>query len=186
MELYADKKMSLDYDVLEDSQTEELANQAHVAVFQGRGIQDSIMVFMLFSINVIGILFYGFFLAKINIILIVIVILSEMTVFMLLIYARKKEEAKWSEMSCAVRKMEYLTSNAGNIDAGKDVRVFGLHKWLLRKYDKALFDMGKLSLSTQNGYFLSSIVEVTLTFIKNCIMYVLLLSHLYEGKMGVS
>lgn len=186
MELYADKKMSLDYDVLEDSQTEELANQAHIAVFQGRGIQDSIMVFMSFSINVIGILFYGFFLAKINIILIVIIILSEMIVFMLLTYARKKEEAKWPEMSCAVRKMEYLTSNAGNIDTGKDVRVFGLHKWLLKKYDKALFDMGKLSLSTQNGHFLSSIVEVTLAFIKNCIMYVLLLSHLYEGKMGVS
>ena len=186
MELYADKKMSLDYDVLEDSQTEELANQAHIAVFQGRGIQDSIMVFMSFSINVIGILFYGFFLAKINIILIVIVILSEMIVFMLLTYARKKEEAKWPEMSCAIRKMEYLTSIVGNLDTGKDVRVFGLHKWLLRKYDKALFDTGKLSLSTQNGYFLSSIVEVTLTFIKNCIMYGLLLVHLYEEKMGVS
>lgn len=186
MELYADKKMSLDYDVLEDSQTEELANQAHIAVFQGRGIQDSIMVFMSFSINVIGILFYGFFLAKINIILIVIVFLSEMIVFMLLTYARKREEAKWPEMSCAVRKMEYLTSNAGNIDTGKDVRVFGLHKWLLRKYDKALFDMGKLSLSTQNGYFLSGIVEVTVAFIKNCIMYVMLLFYLYEGNMGVS
>lgn len=186
MEIYADKKMSLDYDVLEDNQTEELANQAHVAVFQGRGIQDSIMVFMSFSINVIGVLLYGFFLAKINIVLIVIVILSEMIVFMLLTYARKKEEANCSQMSCAVRKMEYLTSNAGNIDTGKDVRVFGLHKWLLRKYDKALFDMEKLSLSTQNGYFLSSIAEVTLTFIKNFIMYVLLLSYLYEGKMEVS
>lgn len=186
MELYAEKKMSLDYDVLEDGQTEELANQAHVAVFQGRGIQDSIMAFMSFSINVIGILFYGFLLAKINIILIDIVVLSEMIVFVMLTYARKKEESKWPEMSCEVRKMEYLTSNAGNIDTGKDIRVFGLHKWLLKKYDKALFDMEKLSLSTQNGYFLSSIVEVTLTFIKNFIMYVLLLSHLYEGKIGAS
>lgn len=66
MELYADKKMSLDYNVLEDKQTEELASQAHIAVFQGRGIQDSVKVFLSFSINLIGILFYGWLLISPN------------------------------------------------------------------------------------------------------------------------
>ena len=186
MELYADKKMSLDYDVLEDKQTEELASQAHIAVFQGRGIQDSVKVFLSFSINLIGILFYGWLLIRLNPILIGAIVISELMVFKLLMTARKKEENNWPDMSSAIRKTEYITSKSGDINTGKDIRVFQLHNLLLSKYGKSLSELENVSLSTQNWYFLSNIAEVLLAFVKNCISYVLLLNYLYIGKIDVS
>ena len=186
MELYADKKMSLDYNVLEDKQTEELASQAHIAVFQGRGIQDSVKVFLSFSINLIGILFYGWLLIRLNPILIGAIVISELIVFKLLMTARKKEENNWPDMSSAIRKTEYITSKSGDIQTGKDIRVFQLHNLLLSKYGKSLSELESVSLSTQNWYFLSNIAEVLLAFVKNCISYVLLLNYLYIGKIDVS
>jgi len=186
MELYADKKMSLDYNVLEDKQTEELASQAHIAVFQGRGIQDSVKVFLSFSINLIGILFYGWLLIRLNPILIGAIVISELIVFKLLMTARKKEENNWPDMSSAIRKTEYITSKSGDIKTGKDIRVFQLHNLLLSKYGKSLSELESVSLSTQNWYFLSNIAEVLLAFVKNCISYVLLLNYLYIGKIDVS
>lgn len=186
MELYADKKMSLDYNILEDKQTEELASQAHIAVFQGRGIQDSIKVFLSFSINLIGIFFYGWLLIRLNPILIGAIVISELIVFKLLMTARKKEENNWPDMSSAIRKTEYITSKSGDINIGKDIRVFQLHNLLLSKYGKSLSELENVSLSTQNWYFLSNITEVLLAFVKNCISYVLLLNYLYIGKIDVS
>lgn len=186
MELYADKKMSLDYNILEDKQTEELASQAHIAVFQGRGIQDSVKVFLSFSINLIGILFYGWLLIRLNPILIGAIVISELIVFKLLMTARKKEENNWPDMSSAIRKTEYITSKSGDIKTGKDIRVFQLHNLLLSKYGKSLSELESVSLSTQNWYFLSNIAEVLLAFVKNCISYVLLLNYLYIGKIDVS
>ena len=186
MELYADKKMSLDYNILEDKQTEELASQAHIAVFQGRGIQDSIKVFLSFSINLIGIFFYGWLLIRLNPILIGAIVISELIVFKLLMTARKKEENNWPDMSSAIRKTEYITSKSGDINIGKDIRVFQLHNLLLSKYGKSLSELENVSLSAQNWYFLSNITEVLLAFVKNCISYVLLLNYLYIGKIDVS
>lgn len=186
MELYAEKKMEMDYDVLEQNDVQELANQAYTGVFQGRGLQDSITVFMTFLIHVFGFIMYGTLLMRQNVILILMILLSESIIYVILNFARKKEKGKWPLMSEEIRKTEYITNQASSLAAGKDIRLFQMATWFMKEYRQSVKKIGKVSAATQNWYFTGNAAEVLFAFIRNSAAYIFLIILVLDRKIEIA
>lgn len=186
MKLYAEKKMSLDYEILENKDLQDLANEAHVAVFQGRGIEEAVTVFTSFAINIFGLIIYAVLLTRINVCLVVVIAFTEIIVMMLLRNAKKNEDKIWPDISEEIRKMEYLTAKTGDSIAGKDIRLFHMKEWLATKYNDSLQRMERKAAKTQNGYLCANVCEQLLVFIKNSIAYILLIGIWSRGRITIS
>ena len=186
MKLFAEKKMRLNYETLMKREVQELSAQAYIAVFQGRGIQDCIIIFMEFFINLFGLLVYGFMIAKLSLALALVILLSELVVNIFLRYARHYEGKTWPLISKEISLMEYLSNKSKSLAYGKDIRIFNMYDWITQKYDKSLKSMEHVSLSIQRRYFYSKILDILFQFLKNLVTYIILTVLLFHGKIDMS
>ncbi len=66
--------------------------------------------------------------------------------------------------------------------AGKDIRMYHMTGWFLKKYDRALSDMDSIFRQIHNGYFLRSAGDAALTLLTNGFTYFYLISLLIKER----
>jgi ABC-type multidrug transport system fused ATPase/permease subunit len=180
---YVQKKMRVDYDVLENKEFQTNASAAYTAIYQGRGIDDATYRLPNFIAFFGQALVYGILLARVNLWVLVLALICAMIQIQLLKLARSKHGEAHPHLADASKKMSYLTSQSMEPAAGKDIRIYHMAGWLMKKYEDTLGEMNGLYRKVHNWYFVRSLSDAGLDFLRNGLIYGYLIYLVTQGKL---
>ena len=126
------KIMDLDYDQLEQEQKK--AGNAWKALKDDYNFTGMMQSFSITMQAVFGILGYGFLLVKNSIWILLVTCCSLVFHFFLLSLAKKKHRFYHVHLSSAAKEAAYLSRQSMESAAGKDIRIYQMADWLLKKY----------------------------------------------------
>ena len=95
-------------------------------------------------------------------------------------YRHREEEAEYS------RRMTYVTDKASDYKLAKDLRIFGMQRWLEDMYrgSQRLFDA--FIARRERVYILGNIIDTALSFLRNSLAYIYLIYMVVEGGLPAS
>ncbi len=135
------KVLSMDYEILETPDVLDFSKKAQEAVqnrWEGmEGMLHNSYAFMQRFLTM-AITFTGVLVLDVRLIL-VIAVLSTIQFFRYRYISKKDKREVWDTLSPFWRKIEYMEQTTQDFEYAKDIRLFGMKKWLLKK-QKGVFD----------------------------------------------
>lgn len=183
---YADKILHMDFAVLDTEDFKKWSDSAWRMSRHGSGASAVLFYLPYFTSNFAATAIYGLILARRSILLTLIIICSVVLDMCLLMLARRQHENLLEDISRDSRKAEYITSSVNTAEAGKDIRIYHMLDWILKKYDTLLEDMDRSYRRIHNWYLLRNSSAAVFDLIKNGVAYLILLTMLTTGKIGAS
>ena len=166
---YADKcfrkVMDLDYDLLEQPEKQDVIGNAWKGVRDSYNFDLACMAFPICLSSGVSVVFYGILIGRKSILLVALMILSVALSMYLLNFARKKHRECYDRLSRYSKEAAYISSQAIDGSAGKDIRIYKLLDLFLKKYDEALEHMGKVFAGIHNWYFLKHVSDAVFGFV---------------------
>jgi ABC-type multidrug transport system fused ATPase/permease subunit len=185
-EPFIDKKMKLDYDVLEQKDFQTISSASYTAIYQGRGIDESVTKLAAFLCYFIPALVYAGFLVRVSIWIVVLALLSSVLQIYFLKFAREKHGEAHPILSNFASKLSYLTNQTMDTAACKDIRIFQMQKWLMKKYTDNLNGMNQVYYKVHDGYFLRNVGDAGIEFFRNGLIYAYLIYLTSIGKLSLA
>ena len=183
---YIQKKMRLDYDILEKKDFQTHSNAAYTAIYQGRGIDDAAWRLPRFLTYMGTAAVYGIMLARASIWILVLALVCGFVQIQILKYARLKHGESHPVLSDLSRKMSYMTSQSMEPAAGKDIRIYHMSGWLMKKYEDTLNAMNKEYYKVHNWYFVRGLSDAGLDLLRNGLVYGYLIYMVTAGTLTLS
>lgn len=180
------KRMKVDYDVLEKKDFMTQASASYTAIYHGRGINDSVDKLSYFLSSLVPAVVYAIFLARIRFWIPILALATAVGQIMLLKLAREKHSEAHPILSDFAGKLAYLTNETMETAAGKDVRIFHMQKWLMKKYCDNLEGMNKTYYKVHRWYFASGLGGAALDFVRNGAVYAYLLYLTSRGELSIA
>ena len=180
---YVRKVMDVDYDYLEDEAYQKIYGNAWRVAKFGQGVSAAMMSLSSFIASLAGVLIYGFILAQRSVILLLTLSVSLSISLYLLSFARKKHAFYYEKLQLSARKEGYITTNATNSAAGKDIRLYRLMDWFLEKYDASLKEMGNIYGTIHNWYLFRNVSHAFLQLLMDGAAFGLLVVMLTKGTL---
>ena len=141
---FVHKIMDVDYDYLEDEEFQKVSGNAWRVARFGQGVANAVVALPQFLSQMSGVVIYGILLVQRSVLLMLITAASVRISLWLLSIARKKHAQYYEELQLSARKEGYITAQATDSAAGKDIRIYHLIDWFLEKYDASLKEMGRI------------------------------------------
>ncbi len=186
MKKYVKKIMHLDYELLEDEDFKQVADNVWGVARFGRGMGSAVTVFPYIMLSVLGMVVYGILLCRQSVWIVVLIIASVYLDIYLLGIARKKHKEYFSQIGKHAKRDEYITIQSMDSSAGKDIRIYHMLDWFLEKYDDSLEQIGGFYSRIHNWYTVRNLSAAVLGVIRNLFAYGLLTSFLVEGKINAA
>lgn len=180
------KIMRLDYDSLEDQECGKLIGNIWNVLRNSYGFRDSMLAIFMGSVNLLSVLWYGLMIGQKNFLIVVVVIINALISMKLLSWARKKHSQFHEEIGVYTKESAYISKQAMDRAVGKDIRIYKMADWFLKKYDQSLKGTEGVLRKIRNGYFISVSIDAVTVFILNCFSYIFLIGLLLNGKLTVS
>ncbi len=175
------KIMDLDYDRLEQEQ-KKIGN-TWKALKDDYNFTGMMLSFSITMQALLGILGYGFLLAKNSIWILGITVCSLILHFFLLLLAKKKHRLYHVHLSSDAKEAAYLSRQSMESVSGKDIRIYQMADWLLEKYQDVLDRMDKIFKKIHNWYFLSGLGNNSIDLISNLCIYSYLILQVSSGAI---
>lgn len=141
---FVHKIMDVDYDYLENEEFQKVSGNAWRVARFGQGVANAVVALPQFLSQMSGVVIYGILLVQRSVLLVLITAASVGISLWLLSIARKKHAQYYEELQLSARKEGYITAQATDSAAGKDIRIYHLIDWFLEKYDASLKEMGRI------------------------------------------
>lgn len=180
---YARKIMDMDYDYLEDKEYQKIYGNAWRVARYGQGVSDAIWIFSQFTSCVAGVLLYGILLAGKSMLLLFTITASISISLWLLAFVRKKHGEYYEQLQLFSRKEGYITAQATDSAAGKDIRIYRLVGWFLEKYDASLREIGRIYGIIHDWYFFRNASHAFLQLLMDGMAFGLLVNMLTQGRL---
>ncbi len=138
------------------------------------------------TINILGFIIYVSLLTAVQPLLIFVILVTAVISYFIGNYANgygyrhREEEAEYE------RHMEYISNQASNLSAAKDIRIFGLRPWFEALYDEAMEAYTAFHKKAQGVYIWAKIADLVLTFLRNGIAYAYLIGIVLQEGLGVA
>ncbi len=183
---YAKKIMDVDYDYLEDEEYQKIYGNAWRVARYGQGVASAVMTFSGFLSSSVGVVLYGILLGRKSILLLLVIAASLSVSLWLLSFVRKKHAEYYEQLQLSARKEGYITAQATNSAAGKDIRIYHLMDWFLGKYDASLKEMGRIYGIIHDWYLFRNISHAFLQLLMDGMAFGLLVYMLANGEITAS
>jgi len=180
------KVMSLDYGLLEEPGIRKLMGNTWNVLRNEFGFRSSLCAVPKILGAAAGILWYGILMAQKSYVIILLAMANTLLSSLFLSLLRKKQEKLHQKVGVYSQKTAYINRQSMDRQAGKDIRMYQMSDWLLKKYDHALADMDSIFRQIHNGAFLRATGEAAVSFLVNGFSYFYLISLLVKGEMRAS
>jgi ATP-binding cassette subfamily B protein len=136
--------------------------------------------------NIAGLVIYIILLSSLEPWIIAVVLITTVTGFFLTNringwkYRHRDEEADYS------RRMNYITYQSADHTIAKDIRMFGMRGWLEDVYAGTMRLYNAFIARGEKVYIWGNVIEVILTFARNGIAYLYLISLVLDGGLSAS
>ena len=181
-----EKTMKIDYDLLESKEVQKLVGNVWGTLRNEFAIRWSVTSMPVLIVSVLSSVFYGFLLCRVNGILVLVLIVTIGVNTFLLKQTRDIHGKYHEELSRHTKAAAYINLHAMERSDGKDIRMYQMQDWFLRKYDDAVSGMDRIYGKIHTQYFLRRFKELGLGFAAELISYGYLVYLLAEGRMSVS
>ena len=180
------KRMNLDYDVLERKDFMTHASASYTAIYQGRGINDSVDKLAYLLQALVPVIVYTVLLAQVRLWVPLVVLLTSSGQIWLLKIAREKHSESHPVLADLAKKLAYLSNETMETAAGKDVRIFHMQDWLIKKYSDNLNAMNRVYYKVHKWYFANGGGGAVLNFLRNGAVYTYLLFLTSKGELSIA
>ncbi|MDE5589727.1 MAG: ABC transporter ATP-binding protein/permease [Acetatifactor sp.] len=184
--IFAHKIMDVDYDYLEDKDYQKISGNAWRVARFGQGVSSAAVVFPQFLYSMAGVLFYGFLIGRKSILLLLIVMFSVGMSLFLLSIARKKHAQYYEKLQLSARRENYITEQATESSAGKDIRLYHLLDWFLDKYETSLNEMGRIYGIIHDWYLFRNVSHAFLQLLMDGAAFGMLVYKLVNGEIAAA
>ncbi len=133
--------------------------------------------------NVLCYFLFGTILSGISPLLVVLLTLAPMANYLCVRAYNRYEFATRSERTDIGRKLDYVSRNAADFTAAKDVRVYGLAQWLRQIYEDLFRKNSDWQKKLDNRRFLGRVVDLLVILIRDGGAYALLISMALRGEL---
>lgn len=178
---FARKIMDVDYDYLEDRDYTKISGNAWRVARFGQGVSNATVVLPLFLYSMAGVLIYGFLIGRKSLLLLAIVMFSIGMSLLLLSIARKKHGQYYEQLQHSARRENYITEQATDSSAGKDIRLYRLMDWFLEKYEASLNEMGRIYGIIHDWYLFRNVSHAFLQLLMDGLAFGMLACMLVDG-----
>lgn len=180
------KMMSVDYDRLEEPESQKLIGNTWNVLRNEFAIRNSITGFPELMIAFFASVWYGITLATKSVVIVICLMISAIVGFSLLHLVRKIHGEKHKEISRHAKAAAYVSRQSMERTAGKDIRLYQMQDWLMEKYRSAVKSMDRIYAYIHTCYFLHKLVENIFVYATYLITYGYLMYQLIEGQLVVS
>lgn len=182
-----DKKMDIDYDILESQDFQNKEKYAvHWVLEWSEPIEKCISSIGIIGSCIIGMIIYGTALAMESVLILIFICISVIVTIILTSRALTYENDTWKKTTKSRRKMGYINNQAMDFAAEKDIRLFGMQKWFLKMYHCFLKINEKFMDDIQWKYTFKCMVYFVLVFIRDGASYIYLIYEIINGNLTVS
>ncbi|HCW53798.1 MAG TPA: hypothetical protein DG753_08700 [Clostridium sp.] len=187
LRLLCDKKMDVDYDILESQEFQNKQKYAfHWIVEWSEPLERCISSPGVLASCLVGSLVYGIALAKQSTILMIFIILSVLTYVKLQADAVKFEDSMWSKNVKERRKMGYINNQAMDFAVGKDIRLYTMQNWFSKMYRYFLKISESYINKIQTRYGVVCGINAVMVFIRDSAAYIYLIYEIANKRLTVS
>ena len=185
-EMFLHKMQDVDYELLEKQEYQEIYAAAWDVANTGRGIRQGTETIAMMLANGVGTILFGFIVGKSNLILFALVLISVSLNLYLLELARKVHKRYYTEISKQAKGIQYISEITIDSAAGKDIRMFHLLDYLLKKYDENLKKMDEGFGRIHTAYGMRGLANAFICFARDGFAYFYLVSELAKGTISVA
>lgn len=183
---FTSKIMDLDYDILEAPERRETIGNVIAALQHGRGLY-AVPDFLVRGTSALVLLaVYAVLIARAGLWLLGVVMVTVVANYALVANARKKYTEYYGENSRHALRMDYISSQASDATAGKDIRLYRLLGLFLSRYDESLKEMDRLFGRIHFWYHIRGTGGSFLNLLRSGVIYGTLIYLLTEGKISAS
>lgn len=186
MKKYVNKIMDVDYEFLEQKKFKHVADNVWGTARYGRGISNAVDVFPQFITHLLAIIVSGILICMQSPWIVVLIMISLSVDLYLLSVARKKHKEYFGRISKHAKREDYITIQSMDSSAGKDIRIYHMLDWFLKKYDESLEVMGKLYGRIHNWYLFRNICGAVMEFLRDGLAFGLLVYFLVDGRLDAA
>lgn len=185
-EKYVRKIMDVDYELLDDKHFRHISENVYGTARYGRGIADASYIFPEFTINLFGAVLYGILIGKEKLLLLFVTMVSLGISLLLLSIARKQHRKYFGNISKYAKREDYITMMSMDSSAGKDIRIYRMLDWFLKKYDASLKEIGKLYAGIHSWYTFRNVSSALLEFLRDGLSFTFLIYLFVNGSITAS
>ncbi|MBQ3489942.1 MAG: ABC transporter ATP-binding protein [Clostridia bacterium] len=184
---FRDINMDCDYYKMEDPDFKMKLQKAVSITDRNDTITEKIFSYLkdIFS-NILGLFTYSVLIWKLS--PVIVLVLFATTV---VLYYAGKINADWSQRNKSKwydkdRRISYISNQLGNLDAAKDVRLYGVAGWFDDMYHTLLGERVEWSKKGEKRSFLSKLLTATLTLLRDGLAYGILIYQIAKGGLSAS
>lgn len=186
--LYFSKKcfrkiMNMDYHLLEGVEEQKLIGNAWQAMRTNFNFYKACESIPTMGAAIMGVVFYGILIGRKSIILVLLMLFSVSVSMGLLSFARKKHGQYHAKLSRYAKEIAYINRQSLESGAGKDIRIYRMLDFFMKKYDEGLEGMSKTFGIIHDWYMLRSAANALVGFMVDMLAWGYLLYMLVGGKI---
>lgn len=180
------KVMKLDYRMLEEPETAGLMGNTWNVLRSEFRFRNSLCATPQILSALAGIGWYGVLIAQKSCVILFLALANTLLSMLFMSLLQKRQEKLHKKVGVYSQKTAYINRASMDRQAGKDIRIYQMSDWFLKKYDQALKGMDSIYRQIHNGAFLRAAGEAVTSFLVNGFSYFYLISLLVNGEMSAS
>ena len=182
-----EKRMTTSYPNIEDPQVEKLAELASRCLEDEKGAFNSLLKrFAALLKNIAGFVIYMVLLSNLHPLLAVVVMTTSVAGYLVSVRYQEWGYQNREELAEYEKKLEYIANKGKDSTLAKDIRVFGMGKWLEKVYDRALDAYRRFYKRMEGICFKGDVFEQGFSLLRNAAAYLLLIWLTLEKDLSAS
>lgn len=180
------KVVDIDYERLEDKNYKDIKDNAWGSARFGNDIYRATNAITALLTGLATAVMYGIILGSKSVLILLAAFLSIAINLYLLGVARKMHGKYFGKISKYSKGEEYITERCMDSAAGKDIRIYKMLDYILKKYDENLEQIGNLYGKIHNWYCFRNLTGAVLEFARDLLAFLLLGYYLSQGSISAA
>lgn len=182
-----DKFSKTSYPNIEDQKFLNLCEKARRSVSSNRDAVEDIWntLFDLLK-NGVSFIIYLFLLSNVSPVIIAITVVTTVIGYFASLKINSWKYRHREEEASITHKMTYIDSKASDYTLSKDIRMFGMKEWIESLYNDSLNLFHDFCGRAERVYFLSDIIDVVFSFLRNGIAYAYLITMTLDNNLSAA
>lgn len=179
---WIEKNLALSMEQYEDVETRKLEEKANQCIWSNDlGIEGFLRHNLELAESLAGLAVYALLVGSMNWkILFMLVTMSTVSAAAAYTVTRYDQKIK-DPLAKQYMTMNYINREVDDVQSGKDIRIFGLGKWIIGKYNQAIQKRRKLYFQKDIREYGSNILDTILDAVRDLICYLYLILQLSNG-----
>lgn len=165
--------MNMDYELLEQPKVMDAQQKALLRTSgSNSGIQGLLEISVKNILNIVKIIIAMTLVINKSYLVVSIIVLLTVLHFLVVDKTKKfDKKTVWDVMAPKWRRLNYLDNMTTNFAYGKEIRIFHISEWLLKKQKKEHKEANSLMCKSQNLWFRANVVNQVIAIVQQIVLY---------------